>query len=108
MIGREVDSSTQRSREPQGEIAALARAEFQFVSVRPAEEVIPLCAAQDHLLEHVSAQGIADFFRSVFGMKTFLKQINRIAVTKAELRGRDLAIELEQPEFQPSARLECM
>src|SRR5437867_399859 len=64
------------------------------------EEVVTTNAFWDHLSQYIGTQNGPNSVFRIVGVETLLQRIQCLTVTKAELRGQGLALELQQPELQ--------
>src|SRR5215472_15726593 len=92
VVDRQVHSPAPGAAEAQSETHTLARRVFHLVGISAAEKIVACGACSDHLFQNMRTQRVAGFFRSIFGVKTFLQKIDRVAKAKTELRSHSFII----------------
>lgn len=78
--------------EAQVQVCAGLGSPLLFVGSKSAKEIVMPHSSFDKMLQHCRAERVADLVSSKPGVETFLQNVNRVAISKAELRGGGYAI----------------
>src|SRR5580698_4874420 len=84
-------------------VASYLGAPANFALLFAAKKIILSDTLADQRLQDMSPEHITDTFRRIRGIEAFLQGINRVAIPEAILHCGWLSIQMQNPEFKPSA-----
>src|SRR5579863_9133569 len=90
-----------RTREFDIEIMLHLGSPSRFRFIGPTQEVVLADSVVNEMLQNISPQDVTDAVCRIGGIKAFLQGVDGVLITQAKLGGDNLAIQLQEPEFEP-------